>query len=84
MSRVPFNYIYIYNLQRRGGGGPTNILGSENRRLKYLEVLSSVYTGIPVVASMDLSGRLPGDVRGAELSALGTVAAVPAWAALGW
>ena len=29
-------------------------------------------------------GRLPGDVRGAELSALGTVAAVPAWAALGW
>ena len=60
------------------------ILGSKNRRPKYLEVLSSVYTGIPVVASMDLSGRLPGDVRGAELSALGTVAAVPAWAALGW
>ena len=28
-------------------------------------------------------GRLPGDVRGAELSALGTVAAVPARAALG-
>ena len=31
------------------------ILGSKNRRLKYLEVLSNVYTGIPVVASMYLS-----------------------------
>ena len=30
----------------------TFILGSKNRRPKYLEVLPSVYIGIPVVASV--------------------------------